>query len=131
MRHDFLGQFTIQMKKKSPGEEFLGLDNLQTLLNPSNSSNVVELEGGVFGENGEAEAEFLKQEVPKEDEVQTSDTISKYGYGFNFKKHGELGRFKEELKDLFDNYFEIEKSLIEDRSEFCKKLDTFDPQYFL
>lgn len=119
------------MKKKTPGEEFFGLDNIQTLLNPSNPSNVVELEGGAFGESGEAEAEFLKQEVPKDDEIQTSDMISKYGYGFNFKKHGELGRFKEELKDLFDNYFEVEKSPIEERSEFCKKLDTFDPQYFL
>uniref|UniRef100_A0AC34R6A7 Uncharacterized protein n=1 Tax=Panagrolaimus sp. JU765 TaxID=591449 RepID=A0AC34R6A7_9BILA len=122
------------MRKRIPGTDFSGLENMAALLNPEQvNPGVVEIEGGAFDEEGNAEPEFMKQDLPENDQVKTEDFIKKFGYGFNFKKHGELGRFKEELKELFDIAEKIEESPIEERSELCKELDTigFDEGYFL
>uniref|UniRef100_A0AC35G951 Protein SHQ1 homolog n=2 Tax=Panagrolaimus sp. PS1159 TaxID=55785 RepID=A0AC35G951_9BILA len=125
----------IQMTKNVFGEEFGNFNDLKKLLNPSTTSDVTELAGGMFNADGEAVEEFLKQELPIDDEKasQSNEVIKKYGYGFAFKKHGELGTFKDELNDLFDIAKFIENFEIDKRSEFAHDLDLgkFDPQYFL
>uniref|UniRef100_A0A914QEE6 CS domain-containing protein n=1 Tax=Panagrolaimus davidi TaxID=227884 RepID=A0A914QEE6_9BILA len=125
----------IQMTKNVFGEEFGNFNDLKKLLNPSTITDVTELGGGLFNADGEAVEEFLKQELPTDDEkaCESNEVIKKYGYGFAFKKHGELGTFKDELNDLFDIAKFIENFEIDKRSEFAHDLDLgkFDPQYFL
>uniref|UniRef100_A0A914ZCQ4 Protein SHQ1 homolog n=1 Tax=Panagrolaimus superbus TaxID=310955 RepID=A0A914ZCQ4_9BILA len=125
----------IQMIKNIPGEEFGNFNDLSKLLNPSVATDVTELGGGLFNAEGEPIEEFLKQELSKDDDEigESDEVIKKYGYGFAFKKHGELGKLKDELNDLFDIAKFIETFEIDKRSEFAHDLDLgkFDPQYFL
>uniref|UniRef100_A0A7E4UVT6 Protein SHQ1 homolog n=1 Tax=Panagrellus redivivus TaxID=6233 RepID=A0A7E4UVT6_PANRE len=127
----------VTIPKANIGETFPQLDNLSRLLNPSKATNVVEIAGGNFDEEGLPIDEFMAQtlapEVVDPEAAEKAQIIAKYGYGFAFLHHGELGRLKDELTELFEIAKVIEESEISGRSALCRDLDViaFDPQYFL
>ncbi|ETN70850.1 hypothetical protein NECAME_14499 [Necator americanus] len=131
-----LGEFTVRVPKKNPGENFPGLDMITELLNPQRKISAQKLVEEIVDdadEDVEDDSEYFTEQKITDIRVACSDdSTGSCNYGFAWRRKGILGQLSKEIGGLVE-LPDPENCPIHERGIKCTEKDvkSFDPERYL